>query len=81
MRSCVWKCGVAYQHKLTYTVDWIELPNGKLIEIFIADDASRYIAGKLTSFDPLYLAPSVMNGRYEVVLEAGRSMIATLCDL
>jgi len=63
-------------------VDWIELPNGKLIEIFIADNVSRDTAGKLTSFDPLYLAPSVMNDRYEVVLEAGKkNMIATLCDL
>ena len=38
----------------------------------IADDAPKSTASRLTSFDPLYLAPSVMNGRYDVVLEAGR---------
>ena len=38
----------------------------------MADDAPSSNAGTLTSFDPLYLAPSVTNGRYDVVLEAGR---------
>ena len=72
MRSCVWKCCVAFLHKLTYTVVWTELPNGKGIGILIADDAPSSTAGRLTSFDPLCLAPSVRNGRYDVVLEAGR---------
>jgi len=38
----------------------------------IADDAPSSTAGRLTSFDPMYLTPSVRNGRYGEVSEADR---------
>ena len=82
MRSCVLKCCVVFQSKLTYTEVWTELPNGKSIGILIADDAPSSTAVRLTSFDPLYLAPSVMNGRYDEVLEADRRKYdTTSCHL